>query len=67
MSKYYELLEELKSAKCPDCRGMGEMDDAEAGDVYFNTWVCTSCHGTGLKYAVSLDIDYSAGGVIKPL
>lgn len=67
MSKYHDLIKQLESAKCPDCRGMGEMDDAEPGDIYFNTWVCTSCNGTGLKFGVSLDIDYSKPEVIQPL
>ena len=65
MSKYYELLKELESTKCPTCHGGGECDDAEPGDIFCRTWVCPDCHGTGLKFAVSLDIDYSAGGVIS--
>lgn len=66
MSIYRDLVKELKSARCTSCFGVGSHNDAEPGDIHFNSWKCPDCHGTGLKFAVSLDIDYSANGTIKP-
>lgn len=32
---------------CPECGGTGTLDDAELGDIGFNTWKCETCKGTG--------------------
>ncbi|AQT25357.1 hypothetical protein PR1_76 [Providencia phage vB_PreS_PR1] len=47
--KYLELLEALKACKCPECRGLGEVNDAEPGDTQYNTWECETCQGTGFR------------------
>jgi len=41
-----------KELKCPTCKGLGNCDDSEPGDISFNTWVCKDCNGTGLKNGV---------------
>lgn len=58
MSLFKKLQEQLEEVKCLSCLGRGTLNDAEPGDTYFNTWVCSTCNGTGLKFAVSLDIDH---------
>ncbi len=50
--KYLELLEALKACKCPECSGLGYVDDAEPGDTYFNKWECKSCQGTGFRRTI---------------
>ena len=30
---------------CPRCHGIGKLDDAEPGDIYFRTWKCPDCNG----------------------
>lgn len=49
MSEYHRRLKELQDSRCPTCYGNGECDDAEAGDMFFNTWTCPTCKGTGIK------------------
>lgn len=49
MHSYQEVHQYLKNHKCPECGGLGECDDAEPGDIGFNTWVCPKCNGTGFK------------------
>ncbi|WCX68768.1 anti-termination protein Q-like protein [Salmonella phage GSW6] len=58
MSKFQELKQELEELACPECMGYGECDDAEPGDISYNTWDCPSCKGTGINplYTVSLYI-----------
>lgn len=59
MSKFHELKQELEECACPECFGVGEWDDAEPGDIYFNTYKCSYCEGTGInpKCGISLDIE----------
>lgn len=46
----YQLLEDkLEDLECPDCSGLGEIDDADFGDISYNIYVCKSCRGTGFK------------------
>ena len=33
--------------KCGECYGTGNVDDAEPGDISFNTFVCPKCGGSG--------------------
>jgi DnaJ-class molecular chaperone len=47
-SKYIVLLEALHGLKCPECRGLGECNDAEPGDMYCKEWTCTRCGGDGI-------------------
>jgi DnaJ-class molecular chaperone len=44
----------LETAKCPDCDGSGECDDADLGDIYFNTWKCPKCNGTGVTKKIAV-------------
>jgi len=55
------LIDDLKAAwmqhnypkkVCPKCDGYGEWDDAELGDIGFNTFRCDYCDGTG-----KIDVD----------
>lgn len=34
---------------CPTCKGLGELDDAEAGDIMFNRWTCPKCKGKRIE------------------
>ena len=49
MSKYQEARLGLEAKRCPDCCGLGEIDDAEPGDTFFRKWGCPACRGSGLK------------------
>lgn len=48
-SEYEKQKAELESRKCDTCKGSGECDDADLGDISYNTWTCEDCKGTGLK------------------
>lgn len=48
-SKYEEALKELKNKRCETCNGSGKQDDADLGDISFNTWTCTTCNGSGFN------------------
>lgn len=37
---------------CPTCKGIGKLDDAEPGDISFNSWTCPTCKG---KRAETID------------
>ena len=52
MSEYTRQLDMLEAAKCRKCYGLGEIDDAEPGDISFNHMVCPYCGGTGLTKGV---------------
>jgi hypothetical protein len=52
MSKYMDLLEKLKEAKCGQCGGLGEVNDADPGDMYYNEWTCPKCFGSGFDSQV---------------
>lgn len=41
--------------KCPTCKGIGVLDDADPGDIMFNTWPCPTCKGN--KHEVIDQID----------
>lgn len=49
MSEFLDLKKQIEEYKCPICSGNGIITDAECGDIYFNTWKCIECGGTGLK------------------
>ncbi len=44
------MLAEL-APTCGNCAGIGKLDDAEPGDIYFNEFVCPLCNGTGKDYS----------------
>lgn len=44
---FREAMAELKDKVCEPCSGSGELNDADPGDISFNTWRCTICKGTG--------------------
>lgn len=41
------VLNVLGSAQCKSCGGSGERNDADLGDVSYDTWACTTCSGKG--------------------
>lgn len=49
INAFYQLKSFIDSLACPDCRGLGEHDDADPNDMVCNTWECPSCKGMGLK------------------
>jgi hypothetical protein len=49
MSEFHDKLQAIENLRCTTCYGSGQCDDAEAGDIFHNTWTCTACNGTGLK------------------
>ena len=49
MSKYQEELQKLENSMCQTCQGSGEMDDAEPGDIFYNTYNCCKCGGSGFN------------------
>lgn len=48
-NEYDRLKEELKNKKCKTCGGLGKCDDADFGDIWFRTWTCSDCNGTGIN------------------
>lgn len=46
-TEYERVEEELNEAKCPMCQGSGEVNDADLGDISYNTYKCQPCKGTG--------------------
>lgn len=49
MSQFQDAVKELTDAMCKTCSGLGECDDADAGDIYYNHWPCLDCDATGFK------------------
>lgn len=49
---FHKLRSIVNEAKCPECGGLGECNDAEPGDIFCRTWVCGECHGTGMNKSV---------------
>lgn len=48
MATYMEVYTELTTTyRCKVCGGLGTVDDAESGDISFNTYDCHACDGTG--------------------
>lgn len=43
---------ELNKKACPECKGRGQFNDAEPGDISCKEWDCPDCRGTGLKAVV---------------
>lgn len=48
MNQYKTNLAAVKASKCNACDGLGECDDAGPGDMYYNSWTCVQCGGSGL-------------------
>jgi DnaJ-class molecular chaperone len=53
MDNYQQKLQALQNKKCETCSGTGECNDADFGDMYFNTWKCLDCNGKGLNEHIS--------------
>lgn len=50
MSEYQDKANALIESRCKECHGSGECNDAEPGDIGFNTWTCAECNGTGFAF-----------------
>lgn len=57
MANWEDLLDDVLALKCPTCDGLGEYDDAEPGDISFNTVKCSPCKGTGFKDGQTRQLD----------
>ncbi len=44
---YKLLMHVFAKAKCSNCDGTGETDDAGLEDTHFKTWACKECDGQG--------------------
>lgn len=49
MAAFQLLKRQLEAAVCKGCNGIGEANDADFGDISFNTWKCEPCKGSGFK------------------
>ena len=49
ISKWERMRAELEMRKCPICAGLGSYDDAEPGDIAFDTFPCNACNYTGFR------------------
>ena len=49
MSQFDDAMSELEAKRCPTCKGSGALDDAEDGDIFYHTWTCDHCNGSGFK------------------
>jgi DnaJ-class molecular chaperone len=49
MSQFEDEMAALEATRCPTCKGSGALDDAEDGDIFYHTWTCDHCKGTGKK------------------
>lgn len=49
MSAFDEAMDELEAKRCTTCKGVGTLDDAEDGDIFYSTWTCDHCDGSGFK------------------
>lgn len=47
-NEYNRREEELEDLKCPVCSGSGTCDDADVGDISYNSWTCKLCSGSGI-------------------
>lgn len=52
MSKFEDELASLEATRCPTCKGAGALDDADFGDIFYRTWKCNDCKGSGKKAEV---------------
>jgi DnaJ-class molecular chaperone len=59
VNSYQQAKLELENTRCPTCDGLGDCDDAGPGDIYFETWICPDCRGTGLKPTLKETHGYS--------
>lgn len=55
MNQYILLCKVLEKLRCERCKGSGEIDDADLGDIYFNKWVCPDCNGAGVNLTNALE------------
>ena len=46
-SLYLLTKDRLEQEKCPNCMGLGQQNNAEPGDIGYDTWECKPCKGTG--------------------
>lgn len=61
MSRYEDVEDRLSDFKCSKCHGSGEYDDAEPGDISFNTYKCTECSGSGFSKNVTCELRVTIG------
>lgn len=47
-NNFKQAQKHLENNKCKKCDGLGELDDSDCGDMYYNTWKCDACGGTGM-------------------
>jgi len=57
INKLGDLIHSLATFECPECSGSGEVDDAEMGDISFNTSPCPACKGNGIKDGKKLKLE----------
>lgn len=58
MSDFADRLKELEQYSCVKCWGSGEVNDAGFGDIYYKSWTCPDCKGTGYEITTK-EIDES--------
>ena len=46
-SDFSNAMDHLLDLRCDKCKGHGWIDDAERGDIYYNSYPCPECGGTG--------------------
>lgn len=49
MSKFEKMMRNLMKQRCEACHGSGKVDDAEPGDIYYHTFECKECGGSGIR------------------
>ena len=52
MNRYLKIKDLILKYKCQTCTGLGTINDAEPGDISFNTTTCPACKGTGMTKTV---------------
>jgi hypothetical protein len=63
-----DLMKKHALDACMKCQGMGILDDCQAGDIYYNTWECDACKGTGYNCDATstLDVPSNPGSGSSP-
>ena len=49
MNRFAKLLREVEELRCQICGGLGTINDADLGDIFYNEEKCTHCEGSGIK------------------
>ena len=61
-NEYYRRKAQLKEDRCPVCHGLGTENDADLGDIYYHTWQCSTCKGSGIKPTTAKESLTTASG-----